>query len=179
MGATLLRQWLVLSLLPRPPRRIDTGVIEARLRERGVDVHRRTIQRDLVELAGVFPIVSDERAKPYAWRWADDASFAAWVSAPAPLNTTQAPRVTLTLRGSPAGVRELVACLGAGPANVLDGAPVVTALVTVADSPAARRRLLAYADEVELVEPLELRRHLAERARRALALQDGVPPGRT
>jgi len=60
-------------MLPRPPRRIDTAAIEARLRERGILVHRRTIQRDLVELAEVFPIVSDERNKPYGWRWADDA----------------------------------------------------------------------------------------------------------
>lgn len=62
-------------LLPKGPRRIDTATLEERLRERGFDVHRRTIQRDLVELAGVFPIVSDERTKPYGWRWADDAEL--------------------------------------------------------------------------------------------------------
>lgn len=73
MGATILRQWMILIVLPRPPRRIDTASIESRLRERGIEVHRRTIQRDLLELAEIFPIVADERAKPYGWRWSDDA----------------------------------------------------------------------------------------------------------
>ena len=73
MGATILRQWLILMMLPRPPRRIDTASIESRLRERGLEVHRRTIQRDLLALAEVFPIIADERAKPYGWRWSEDA----------------------------------------------------------------------------------------------------------
>jgi hypothetical protein len=34
---------------------------------------RWSIQRDLLELAEVFPIVVDDRAKPYGWRWADGA----------------------------------------------------------------------------------------------------------
>lgn len=70
----MVRQWLVLMTIPNPPRKIDAATIEAKLRERGIEVHRRTIQRDLVELATVFPIVADERAKPYGWRWAN-ASF--------------------------------------------------------------------------------------------------------
>lgn len=72
-----MRQWLILSMLPVRPRRIDTSAIEARLKERGIDVHRRTIQRDLIELAEVFPIIADERAKPFGWRWSDEASFIA------------------------------------------------------------------------------------------------------
>ncbi len=75
MGATIVRQWLILTMLPRRPRRIDTGTLERKLRERGIVVHRRTIQRDLLELAQVFPIVADERAKPFGWRWSDDAVF--------------------------------------------------------------------------------------------------------
>lgn len=71
MGAALIRQWWILSLLPRPPQKIDTATLLAKLRERGVGTHRRTVQRDLVELAIVFPIVADERSKPYGWRWAD------------------------------------------------------------------------------------------------------------
>jgi hypothetical protein len=82
-------------MLPRPPRRIDTGSIETRLRERGIDVHRRTIQRDLVELAAVFPIVVDERMKPYGWRWSDDAGFGVHVPAPA---RTGAPPMDVSLR---------------------------------------------------------------------------------
>ena len=58
-------------MLPKPPQKIDTARLVAKLRERGVVAHRRTIQRDLLELATVFPIVADERSKPYGWRWAD------------------------------------------------------------------------------------------------------------
>jgi hypothetical protein len=43
MGTTLQRQWLVLRMLPRPPRRIDAATIERRLHERGITIHRRTI----------------------------------------------------------------------------------------------------------------------------------------
>lgn len=75
MSSAIVRQWLILSMLPLRPRRIDTSALESGLRERGIDVHRRTIQRDLIELAAVFPIVADDRAKPFGWRWSDDASF--------------------------------------------------------------------------------------------------------
>jgi len=84
VGSTIVRQWHLLTLLPKGPRRIDTATLEAQLRARGFEAHRRTIQRDLVELAGVFPIVSDDRSKPYGWRWADHAElFGAFPSVPA------------------------------------------------------------------------------------------------
>ncbi len=91
MGATIVRQWLILTMLPRRPRRIDTGTIEARLRERGITVHRRTIQRDLLELAQVFPIVADERAKPFGWRWSDDAVFVGELPVPVPVPPSSLP----------------------------------------------------------------------------------------
>lgn len=65
----------MLTLLPRAPRRIDTATLAEGLRARGLEVHRRTIQRDLIELSAVFPIVSDDRSKPYGWRWAQDADL--------------------------------------------------------------------------------------------------------
>lgn len=75
VGSTISRQWHLLTLLPKRPRRIDTATLAERMRARRLDVHRRTIQRDLVELATVFPIVAEERSKPYGWRWADDAEL--------------------------------------------------------------------------------------------------------
>src|ERR1700744_4462720 len=75
MSSAIVGQWMILSMLPTRPRRIDSGGIAAGLRSRGVEVHWRTIQRDLIELADVFPIVADERAKPFGWRWADDSVF--------------------------------------------------------------------------------------------------------
>ena len=75
MGSAIVRHWHLLSLVPPGPQRIDTSTLERRLRARGIDVHRRTIQRDLVELARVFPLVSDERTKPYGWGWAAGAEL--------------------------------------------------------------------------------------------------------
>ena len=75
MGSSIVRQWHLLALLPRGPRRIDTASLENQLRARGLAAHRRTIQRDLIELGRIFPIVSDERKKPYGWCWADDAEL--------------------------------------------------------------------------------------------------------
>lgn len=77
MSSAIVRQWMILSMLPVRPRRIDSGALEERLRARGIEVHRRTIQRDLIELAQVFPIVANDRAKPFGWRWSDEASFIA------------------------------------------------------------------------------------------------------
>ena len=45
--------------------------------------HRRTIQRDLVDLAHLFPIAVNERSKPYTWRWKDGAVPPFLVLAPA------------------------------------------------------------------------------------------------
>lgn len=81
MGSAIVRQWHLLTLLPRGPRRIDTASLENQLRARGLDAHRRTIQRDLIELGRTFPIVSDERRKPYGWCWADDAELPCAIAA--------------------------------------------------------------------------------------------------
>lgn len=159
-------------MLPRPPRRIDTGAIETRLRERGIDVHRRTIQRDLVELAGVFPIVVDERAKPYGWRWSEEAAFG--IHVPAPLRTGARPmEVTLRVRSSSLWV--VADRLGGRILqrwNDDDHAPFTRALAVVEDAPVTRRLLLAYGDEVEVIEPIALRREIVERARRAAAVHE-------
>jgi predicted DNA-binding transcriptional regulator YafY len=68
----LQRQWVMLSLLPRAPRSVDAASLEVRLREHGIRVNRRSIQRDLVALSSMFPLACDERSKPYGWSWAED-----------------------------------------------------------------------------------------------------------
>ncbi len=72
MSDTLVRHWHMLRLLPRAPRKIPTAEIETSLAERGLTVSRRSIQRDLQKLSGFFPIVCDERHKPYGWSWMRD-----------------------------------------------------------------------------------------------------------
>lgn len=73
MPDTLLRQWEMLRQVPIAPRKIDTATVEARLRDAGYDVDRRTIQRDLQSLAESFPLVCDERHKPFGWSWMREA----------------------------------------------------------------------------------------------------------
>lgn len=151
MGETFVRQWLILSMLPTPPRRIGTAAIEAALRERGIDIHRRTIQRDLVELSEVFPIVVDDRSKPYGWRWAAPPSL------PVPL---QGPRLMVTLRAPTASLEALATRLRVR----VDGDQA-----HLHDTPDTRRLLLAHADEVEVVSPPGLRTEIFQRLQRAIA----------
>jgi predicted DNA-binding transcriptional regulator YafY len=72
MSEILLRQWLMLGMIPREPRKIHTSILQRRLEEQGYPVSRRTIQRDLQQLAVVFPLRCDESAKPYGWQWMQD-----------------------------------------------------------------------------------------------------------
>ena len=69
---TLLRQWAMLRLIPRHPRRIDSGTLQSELQKLGYDMTLRTIQRDLNKLSAVLPLVSDQ-SKPQGWWWEADA----------------------------------------------------------------------------------------------------------
>jgi predicted DNA-binding transcriptional regulator YafY len=73
MADTLLRQWTMLRLIPRAPRKIETAALERLLFEEGFEVNRRSIQRDLNTLSTRFPLLCDMREKPYGWCWDADA----------------------------------------------------------------------------------------------------------
>ncbi|MDR0379285.1 MAG: WYL domain-containing protein, partial [Candidatus Accumulibacter sp.] len=51
------------------------GELAARLRDEDFDVSRRTIERDLHTLSARFPLVLDDRTKPFGWSWARNANF--------------------------------------------------------------------------------------------------------
>jgi predicted DNA-binding transcriptional regulator YafY len=71
---TVLRYWQMLRLIPRGPRRIDSARLERLLHEQGIDIGRRSIQRELESLATSFPaLCCDQRSKPYGWYWERDA----------------------------------------------------------------------------------------------------------
>jgi len=74
MSETLVRQWEMLRIIPRAPRKIATADIEAYLREDGFEVNRRTVQRDLQHLMSTFPLTVDDRHKPYGWSWMREAN---------------------------------------------------------------------------------------------------------
>jgi len=64
----------MLRMLPRAPRKIDTATMERKLCDEGYTVTRRTIQRDLHQLARTFPLLCDEH-RPAGWSWAPDGAL--------------------------------------------------------------------------------------------------------
>lgn len=66
---TLLRQWQLLRLLPRYPAKIKAADVQSHLQRAGFRVTKRTVERDLQNPSGAFPITSDERERPYGWSW--------------------------------------------------------------------------------------------------------------
>jgi len=74
MSETLLRQWQMLKLLPRAPRKVDVPELRTRLKAAGFRTTVRTIQRDLNMLSSVFPLQSDTRSTPFGWSWSADAT---------------------------------------------------------------------------------------------------------
>ena len=70
---TLLRQWQMLRMIPRYPQKITAKALHEKLQDEQFDVTKRTVERDLLSLSEMFPLVSDERDKPYGWSWSRDA----------------------------------------------------------------------------------------------------------
>jgi predicted DNA-binding transcriptional regulator YafY len=71
---SLLRQWHMLRMVPRAPAKISAKELCERLCAADFTVAKRTVERDLIELSEVFPIVADSRSKPFGWSWLRDAS---------------------------------------------------------------------------------------------------------
>lgn len=65
----LLRQWHMLQEVPREPLAIEAGELRERLVKLEFPVTKRTVERDLTALAGVFPLVCDDSEKPFKWSW--------------------------------------------------------------------------------------------------------------
>ncbi len=70
----LLRQWQMLRQIPRYPSKVTAGDIHKRLAADNFKIDKRTVERDLQALSAVFPIVVDERSKPYGWSWTKEAA---------------------------------------------------------------------------------------------------------
>jgi len=71
---TLLRQWQMLRVIPRYPRKMEAREIMERLRAEGYEVTKRTVERDLIMLSERFPLQVDDRERPYGWSWQKDAA---------------------------------------------------------------------------------------------------------
>lgn len=90
MRSTLQRRMLLLTLLPRHPRRYSAPELTMSLAGRGIRTSLRTVERDLEALSGFLPIACDDRQRPYGWFWTEEA----------PLKNMPAldPETALTLR---------------------------------------------------------------------------------
>lgn len=62
-----------LAVLQRT-QKLSTTEIRDRLAARGHDVTPRTVQRDLEQLASLYPLACDDRSKPYGWSWHPNAA---------------------------------------------------------------------------------------------------------
>lgn len=72
MNNTLMRQWSMLREIPRFPKRISSATLVERLESAGFPTTQRTVQRDLVKLSEVLPLLADN-SKPQGWSWQADA----------------------------------------------------------------------------------------------------------
>jgi predicted DNA-binding transcriptional regulator YafY len=64
----------MLRLIPRAPAKIAVRDLQRQLCDADFKVTTRTVQRDLLELSTLFPLISDDREKPYGWSWQREAS---------------------------------------------------------------------------------------------------------
>lgn len=71
----LFRHLVLLQLIPRWPGRIATSTLLEKLRDRGFDIDKRSLQRDLRDkLARRFPIICDDSQRAYRWSLDRDAA---------------------------------------------------------------------------------------------------------
>lgn len=59
----------ILKRLPTKRPGITASELTNWLRQEGYKVSKRTVERDLSDLAGHFPIYCNDRSKPYGWYW--------------------------------------------------------------------------------------------------------------
>lgn len=72
---TLLRQLALLSLIPELPRSTSTAVLQAKLQERGFVINLRSVQRDLLRLSVMFPLLCTEEGGRNKWSYAEGSSL--------------------------------------------------------------------------------------------------------
>ncbi len=70
----IARQWEMLQLLPKKLPGITSGELQKKLDNHGYPVVKRTVERDLQALSEAFPILCNDKGKPYGWYWNPEAS---------------------------------------------------------------------------------------------------------
>ena len=72
---TLYRQWVMLTRIPRYPRKITVPDLKNILLGEGYTVDTRTIQRDLNKLSISFPLSNDTEGRKNYWFWIEEAAI--------------------------------------------------------------------------------------------------------
>lgn len=75
MPETLMRQWEMLRMIPRAPRKIAASQLQSQLQNAGYPVDLRTVQRDLNALSRPFALLCDVQSRPHGWSWSKNAVF--------------------------------------------------------------------------------------------------------
>ena len=63
----------MLRVIPRYPAKITARQVRESLENQDFEVTKRTIERDLQSLSQAFPLVCDDRDKPFGWSWQKNA----------------------------------------------------------------------------------------------------------
>nr|WP_314483695.1 WYL domain-containing protein [uncultured Pseudomonas sp.] len=172
---TIARQWELLKLLPSRHPGMSCTQLQAALSIAGHATTKRTVERDLVELAGLFPLQCNSQCMPYSWHWQPgrklrDAAPPAHSDAPEPVEVELHAWVDEALfhqlQMNPLGTGMRLKCLPNG------GAILVT---KVTDDRALMGWLLSQAGSIRVQGPQSVRLALLEQLRQSLALHDGAP----
>jgi predicted DNA-binding transcriptional regulator YafY len=65
----IVRQWEILKILPGKAPGLTAKNFTEQLKGLGVEVTKRTVERDLVELSRLFGIVRNDKSVPRGWHW--------------------------------------------------------------------------------------------------------------
>ena len=137
---TQLRQWAMLKRIPQHPRQITARELTERLASEGFEVGKRTVERDLVSLSGIFPLITNDRSRPYGWSWSKDAEAFAL--------PTMSPLQALTLELAHDHLASLL------PASLLDSlAPYFKCAEGVLSSGEGVKKLANWRKKVAIVPP--------------------------
>jgi predicted DNA-binding transcriptional regulator YafY len=73
---TLIRQWEILKRIPVRRPGITVSELASMVHDEcDIAVTRRTVERDLEGLSGIFPLYCNDASKPFGWRWTEGASI--------------------------------------------------------------------------------------------------------
>jgi len=169
---TIARQWQLLRLLPGRHPGMSSTQLQAALATTGHTTSKRTVERDLVELAALFPLQCNSKGMPYGWYWQPGLSLGE-AQQLQPDALTPAPQVELHAWVDDALARRLEASpLSADMQLTPQANGGARLLATVNDNRALMGWLLSQAGSIRVQAPQALRQAMLEQLRQCLALHE-------